>query len=126
VARRTAGSARSGTRTDAEAERVQYDLRSVITTWGGRDMATGLHDYAERELSGLVRDLYLPRWQTCFATLEAALTGGGAPAPIDWFAVEDSWIRQRTNYPATPAGDPHQVAATVWGFLTAADSLPPM
>jgi alpha-N-acetylglucosaminidase len=103
-------------RTDtAEAAQQEYDQRSIITHWGDRSGADrgGLHDYANRELSGLVSGLYAPRWQRYFASLEQALTTGATPRPIDWFAMEQAWSHAHETLPTTAQGDIWQLAADV-------------
>ncbi|WP_412540094.1 alpha-N-acetylglucosaminidase TIM-barrel domain-containing protein [Longispora sp. K20-0274] len=100
---------------------TEYDARSIITTWGTRAGSEGgqLHDYANRDLSGLVADFYAMRWGRYLDTLDTALTSGGSPASIDWFAVEDAWNQARTSYPVTPTGDPATLAARVRDALPA-------
>lgn len=105
----------------AERDRLEYDARSILTTWGDRVPSEGgLHDYANREWSGLVQDLYAPRWRTYFAGLDRALVNGTAPAAVDWFAVDDAWARGRTTYPTGPVGDPVALAGEVLTALRAA------
>jgi hypothetical protein len=54
--------ARSWGATRAEKDPLEYDARSIITTWGGRESSEeGLHDYANREWAGLVGGLYHAR-----------------------------------------------------------------
>ncbi|MEW9623817.1 alpha-N-acetylglucosaminidase [Rhodanobacter geophilus] len=100
---------------DAEAAQFEYDQRTLITTWGGRQGADegGLHDYANRELAGLVSGLYAPRWRRFFASLEQSLATRKPPAKIDWYAMEHAWTVSRTTEPTTPQGDPWQLASDV-------------
>ncbi|MEU9127962.1 alpha-N-acetylglucosaminidase [Kitasatospora sp. NPDC048540] len=106
--------ARSWGATDAERDQLEYDARTILTTWAGRGPSEeGVHDYANREWSGLVATLYAPRWAGYFAGLDAALTAGRDPAPVDWFAVDDAWSRQHGSYPLTPTGDPVVLAREV-------------
>lgn len=100
----------------AEKDRLEYDVRSLITTWGGRESSEeGLHDYANREWSGLVGGLYRTRWQTYFN----ALTTGKDPATIDWFALEDRWAHAHETYPTDPHGSPYALARSVRDLLAA-------
>lgn len=105
----------------AEAARLEFDARTILTVWGPRESADTyrLHDYANREWAGLVRDLYLPRWRRFLDTLDEALEGGGdgEPEAVDWFAMEDAWTRGRGGYPTATSGDPHRIAARVLRFL---------
>lgn len=106
--------AKSWGATAAEQARLEYDARSVLTTWGPRSGSeSGLHDYANREWAGLVRNFYLMRWTRYLDSLDTALANGTTPSPIDWFAVEDGWNRQHATYPTTPAGDAYAVATRV-------------
>lgn len=106
----------------AERARLQYDARSIITTWGERTQAddNGLRDYAAREYSGIIRDLYAKRWSAYFASLDTALSTGTTPAPIDVFAMDDAWAHATNSYPTTTKGDPYTVASAV------AAALPPI
>lgn len=99
----------------AEAARFEYDQRALITTWGGRQASDegGLHDYANRELSGLVSGLYAPRWRRYFASLEQSLATGKPPAAIDGYAMEHAWAMSREAEPTAPQGDPWQLASEV-------------
>lgn len=99
----------------AEAAQFEYDQRALITIWGDRGGADrgGLHDYANRELSGLVSGLYAPRWRRFFASLEQSLAKGQLPAQIDWYAMEHAWAVSRTQEPTTPQGDPWRLASEV-------------
>lgn len=104
-----------------EAARLRFDQLSLITHWGDRSGADKgeLHDYANRELSGLVGGLYRARWQRYFAALDKSLADGNAPEPIDWFAMEQAWSRSSQDYPVTPTGDPARIAAELVAHLGA-------
>ncbi|MFJ3583600.1 alpha-N-acetylglucosaminidase [Streptomyces sp. NPDC090127] len=102
----------------AERDRLEYDARSILTTWGDRVPSEGgLRDYANREWSGLLQDLYGPRWRAYFAGLDQALVNGTAPAAVDWFAVDDTWARGHVSYPTRPSGDPVALAGEVLAAL---------
>ncbi|WP_223205865.1 alpha-N-acetylglucosaminidase [Streptomyces xanthii] len=90
----------------AERDRLEYDARSLLTTWGGRSGSEdgGLHDYANREWAGLVGGLYRERWKTYFDALSAALESGERPAAIDWFALEDRWAHGHETHPTRTTG----------------------
>ncbi|WP_262700767.1 MULTISPECIES: alpha-N-acetylglucosaminidase TIM-barrel domain-containing protein [Streptomyces] len=112
--------ARSWGATKAEKDQLEYDARSIITTWGGRASSDeGLHDYANREWSGLVGGLYHLRWKTYFDELSEALAADRQPAEIDWFALEDRWAHQHDSYPVRTSGDIHELARQVRDTLTA-------
>ncbi|MGP4005115.1 alpha-N-acetylglucosaminidase [Streptomyces sp. 4N124] len=111
--------ARSWGSTRAEKDQLEYDARSILTTWGGRASSEeGLHDYANREWSGLVAGLYLTRWKTYFAELTRALEESRPPKSVDWFAVEDGWARRHDSHPTRTKGDVHTLARRVRDTLT--------
>ncbi|MEY9946645.1 alpha-N-acetylglucosaminidase [Kitasatospora sp. GAS1066B] len=114
--------ARSWGASPAERDQLEYDARALLTTWGGRGPSEDgrLHDYANREWSGLVADVYAPRWAAYFASLDAALASGGEPAAIDWFARDDAWAHRTTRYPSAPTGDLLTLARQVGDLLTLA------
>ncbi|MBO1331312.1 alpha-N-acetylglucosaminidase [Streptomyces sp. VRA16 Mangrove soil] len=107
--------ARSWGGDEEERDRLARDQLSLVTVWGTRAGAdAGLHDYANREWAGLVGGLYRKRWATYFDALRAAIDQGGEPRPVDWFALEDAWIRDPGTPPATrPTGSTYDVAAQV-------------
>jgi alpha-N-acetylglucosaminidase len=98
-----------------EAAQLAYDQRAIITSWGDRAGSDrgGLHDYANRELAGLVSGLYAPRWKRFFASLAQALATHARPPPIDWYAWDQTWAHTR-ELPATTAhGESWQLATAV-------------
>lgn len=106
--------------TQHERDQLQYDARSLLTTWGdtrSESESGGLRDYAAREWSGMVADLYAKRWAAYFASLDTALITGNAPAAVDFFAMDDAWARSTTAYPTTPSGDPVAVASQIAAAL---------
>ncbi|PWK74398.1 alpha-N-acetylglucosaminidase [Streptomyces sp. CG 926] len=103
----------------AEQDRYEYDARSLLSVWGRRDTSEGgfLHDYANREWSGLISELYAPRWAAYFASLEEALVRSAAPREIDWHAFEAEWAGRTTRHPNRPNGDPYRSAAQIAATL---------
>lgn len=74
--------------TDAERDAMEREARSLVSVWGGQH--NGLHDYSGRHWQGLVRDLYLPRWQAWADWLADAAAHG--PVPPD---AEPTPLRER-------------------------------
>ena len=105
--------------TREERARLEYDARSLLTTWGDRKASEGasLHDYGNKDWAGLVRDYYRVRWQTFFRGLDQELRTGIAPAAVDWFALGDSWNHDPRRYAHEPHGDAHAVALEVGRML---------
>ena len=98
----------------AERVRLEYDARSILTTWGDRTASeAGLHDYGNKDWSGLTSDLYRKRWALYFAGLRGALENNSPPKPIDWFAVSDAWNRERQAYPTKPQGNSYPAALRI-------------
>lgn len=105
----------------AERDRLEYDARSIVTTWGDREGSdAGLRDYANREWSGLVSGLYLPRWRRYFAELSEALAEKREPAGIDWFATDDTWAHGHETYPQRPSGSIERLARRIHDTLAGA------
>ncbi len=98
--------ARSWATADAEADRLEYDARTIITTWGpDRKTYDALRDYANRDWNGLMRSFYRDRWARYFASLTTALEQNTEPTAIDWFEHDRAWTLRRDRYPAEPHGD---------------------
>jgi alpha-N-acetylglucosaminidase len=98
-----------------EARRLAFDARSLLTTWGDRHASeeASLHDYGNKDWSGLTGDYYKARWQAYFDSLRQQLRTGTAASPIDWFAFGERWNRDGRAYPTAPMGDSRQIAAQI-------------
>lgn len=67
------------------------NAKEQITIWGpDTNSETDLHDYANREWSGLIRTFYLPRWKMFFQEQLSRLRGTPAQ-PVDYFSFEKDW-----------------------------------
>jgi alpha-N-acetylglucosaminidase len=98
----------------AELDRLNYDARSILTTWGDRKASEfGLHEYGNRDWAGLTSDYYLPRWQMYFDSLSTSLETGNAPKSIDWYAFGDRWNHSQKVYDTNPKGDSYQAALAI-------------
>jgi alpha-N-acetylglucosaminidase len=87
-----------------DARLCVWNARTQITYWGPDNPATDLHDYAHKEWSGILQDLYLRRWTLFLDDLSGQLDGKTAAA-IDYFALEKQWADADNSYPIVPAGD---------------------
>jgi alpha-N-acetylglucosaminidase len=98
-----------------ERARLDYDMRSLLTTWGDRNASEGasLHDYGNKDWAGLTRDYYRLRWKTYFQSLDEALRTHAQPKPIDWFALGEAWNRNTQTYSDRPVGDAYSIAKQV-------------
>jgi alpha-N-acetylglucosaminidase len=98
----------------AERDRLNYDARSILTTWGDRKASeAGLHEYANRDWAGLTSDYYLPRWKMYFESLSASLTANEPPETIDWYAFGDRWDHSQRQFSAVPQGDTYAAALAI-------------
>jgi len=109
--------------TPEELRRLDYDARSILTTWGERKASEGaeLHDYGNKDWAGLTRDYYMQRWKVYFAALDDELRTGEAAKPIDWFALGEQWNRGKQRYATRPQGDSYALAAETAETLGLAD-----
>jgi len=109
--------------TATEQRRLDYDARSILTTWGNRTASeAGLRDYGNKDWAGLTRDYYYRRWQIYFNDLDRSLKTGTPPHPIDWFAFGEKWNRAQTHYATQARGDSWSVAMQVATALGIAPS----
>jgi len=94
---------------------LEYDARSILTTWGDRKASEegDLHDYGNKDWAGLTRDYYRARWQTYFESLDAELRSGSPAVRIDWYALGDAWNHGIQRYSSRPHGDAYAIAARI-------------
>lgn len=81
--------------TDADRALMERNARTLITVWGDRPSARGLHDYSNREWGGMLSSFYLPRWKRFFETVER---GEALPDDDGWYEIESEWILRRERY----------------------------
>lgn len=111
--------ARALGRTEADRALLEWNARVQITTWGDRTASeSGLHDYAHKEWSGLLRDLYAERWRLWFEAMKRRMAGEQVP-DIDFYTVEERWAKAGNPYPAEPSGDCIDTAREVFAELCA-------
>ena len=97
-----------------ELKVLNYDARSILTTWGDRHASEfGLHEYANRDWAGLTSDYYLPRWKIFFDSLTKSMETRTPPAKIDWYDFGDQWNRKTTRYTDTPIGETYPAAMAI-------------
>jgi alpha-N-acetylglucosaminidase len=101
--------------TPEESARLDYDARSILTTWGSRKASEDgdLHDYGNKDWAGLTRDYYRARWQTYFESLDAELRSGSPAVRIDWYALGDAWNHSTQRYSGRPHGDAYAIATRI-------------
>jgi alpha-N-acetylglucosaminidase len=69
----------------ADLSGIEYDARSILTTWGDRTASEDLHEYRSRDWSALIASYYAPRWHLYFDSLEMALKTGTDSKPVEWY-----------------------------------------
>lgn len=89
---------------DFSKKLYEFNAKALITTWGAYNQARSLHDYSNRQWSGLIGDFYKPRWERWIENRINELEGKPFETNIDWFAWEWDWIWQDTVYPTEPNG----------------------
>lgn len=105
--------ARDAAANAGEQDQLEFDASSLLLEWGpeaSRD--SGVHDYANREWSGLV-EFYRERWAAYFAMLQSALEKNEPEKEIDWFAMDAAWSKRKKDLPVQPLGHFYQVIREV-------------
>ena len=82
--------------TASDRDWMEWNARTLISTWGNRAAAVTLHDYSNREWSGMLSSYSLPRWKRFF---EAAEKGESISAD-EWFDMEYAWTLLKTEQSA--------------------------
>lgn len=75
--------------TSADRDWMEWNARTLISTWGNRAAAVTLHDYSNREWSGMLSSYSLPRWQRFFEAVEK----GESISADEWFDMEYAWTQ---------------------------------
>jgi alpha-N-acetylglucosaminidase len=109
-------SARQWGTTPGEKALYEKNARDLITLWGDAD--SPLHEYSNRQWSGLLNDFYKVRWEQFLGMLGKSLQSGEMP---DWQAFEKSiaqwewqWVNARKDYPVEPKGHSAKVASELY------------
>lgn len=87
-------------KTPGEKKLALKNAKTQITYWGPDDPKTNLHEYANKEWSGLMKHYYLPRWKMFVKVCNAALKGNSLVTP-DYFSFEQDWSNKPDLYPPT-------------------------
>lgn len=103
--------------TREEKQLYERNARNLITLWGGKD--NRLHEYANRQWSGLISGFYKPRWQQFFETLKTSLKTN---IKLDQDAFDRTcqqweweWVNTQKFYPTRPQGSAVEVANRLHG-----------
>jgi alpha-N-acetylglucosaminidase len=109
-------SARSWGTTSTEKALYEQNARDIITLWGGA--TSPLHEYANRQWSGMMNDFYGARWAQFFAMLTKALQQNAQP-DLAGFEKEIQqwewqWVNSSRAYPVQPVGNSVIVAKKIY------------
>ncbi len=101
--------------TPDEKALYERNARNLITLWGGE--ANKLHEYSNRQWSGLISDFYKPRWQMFFSSLQTSLING---VPFNQSVFDETcrrwewdWVNQQSDFPVNPSGGAIEAALTI-------------
>ncbi len=90
---------------DFSKKLYEFNAKALVTTWGAYNQAEigQLHDYSNRQWSGLIGDFYKPRWERWIQERIKELKNQPYEEKIPWFEWEWKWAREDTVYPTEPA-----------------------
>lgn len=94
-----------------EKKRFVANAKRQITTW--TDYDSKLHDYAHKEWGGLMRDLYLPRWEA-WVNYKLALLNGEQKSAPDYFNLEKNWVNGNARYDTALSGNPIDIVEALY------------
>jgi alpha-N-acetylglucosaminidase len=105
--------ARNWGQTKQEKDLYEFNARDLVTLWG--DKNSELHEYSNRQWSGLIKGFYKPRWEQFFNHARQCLK---ERKRIDMPAFEAKikeweweWVNSTAEvYPAVAEGDPIAIA----------------
>lgn len=89
---------------EQDQRQALVNARTLISYWGPDDATTRLHDYANKEWAGLLKQYYAPRWRAFFAMLAGQLRGEEPQTP-DFFSMERTWAMNGGDEVMQPKGD---------------------
>lgn len=83
----------------------RLNAKSLVTTWGAYNQceAGGLHDYSNRQWSGLIKSYYKPRWERWIKARTDELCGEDFEADINWFEQEWNWVLNTEEFETHPS-----------------------
>jgi len=76
----------------AEKSLLKKNAKVQLTYWGPNNPDTDLHEYANKEWGGLIRELYIPRWIKFINSLN--LQKDKPQQAIDFFTMEKKWTEE--------------------------------
>ena len=105
--------ARAWGETEEEKGLYEQNAKDLITLWGAKD--NRLHEYSNRQWSGLLNDFYKPRWEQFFKEVNkdwSSFNQNDFDEKIkDW---EWKWVTTRKDYATVPIGHPVEKAIALY------------
>jgi alpha-N-acetylglucosaminidase len=100
----------------SEKRLYEKNARDLITLWGGKDAS--LHEYANKQWSGLFNGFYKKRWEMFVREVESTTRAGKKfdqqafnEKVKDW---EWNWVNSTESYPDKPKGNPIAVSKAMF------------
>ncbi len=101
--------ARNWGKTPEEKALYEQNARNLVTLWGSAD--NRLHEYSNRQWSGLLSDFYKPRWELFFKDVRASWKKFDQNAFDEKIKQwEWQWVQGHKDFPVDPAGSPTEIA----------------
>jgi alpha-N-acetylglucosaminidase len=102
--------------TQDEKALYERNARNLITLWG--DENSPLHEYSNRQWSGLISDFYKVRWQKFFVKAEEALLSGKemdvAAFDKEIAKWEWQWVNNHKDFPTQETGNSIEQATILY------------
>lgn len=97
--------------TQVEKDLYEWNARVQITTWGNRTASEngGLRDYAHKEWSGLLKDVYYKRWKVFFEK--------GENEKVDYYALDEAWTKKTNSYSTGSSDDCVEVVKKIYEIV---------
>ncbi|KAA9038682.1 alpha-N-acetylglucosaminidase [Ginsengibacter hankyongi] len=92
--------ARALGKTPYEKDLFEKNARDQVSFWGSDNPATTLHEYANKDWSGVLKTLYFPRWKMFMEQVYQQLCGQPNEL-IDYFSFEKDWALKNNISSAT-------------------------
>jgi len=98
---------------EKEKSLYEQNARDLITLWGETD--SNLHEYSNRQWSGLLNDFYKPRWVQFIAKVKRQWKNFDQKAFDNQISQwEWSWVNDHKDFPVKPTGNTIDVVKKIY------------
>ncbi|MDP3683670.1 MAG: alpha-N-acetylglucosaminidase C-terminal domain-containing protein, partial [Ignavibacteria bacterium] len=101
---------------ESEKQLYEWNARNLITLWGDRN--SKLHDYAQKQWAGMMKDFYYPRWEMLIEQAKVSLQNGKDFDKENYnqkvMEFEETWTKQTKTYNTKPSGNSIQEAKRIY------------